>query len=94
MVCVLGLNDWMKTNNKPFGDSFRDLFKVGDLVRWKLYKQDFHTGEIEPQEMTGVITDIYRSKMSSREVWCAKVFEATTGQFYNMSLMTLSLIKD
>ena len=94
MVCVHGLNDWMKTNNKPFGDSFRGLFKIGDLVRWKLYKQDFITGEIDPQEMTGVITEIYRSKMSSREVWFAKVFEATTGQFYNMSLLTLSLIKD
>ena len=47
-----------------------------------------------PNQMTGVITDIYKSKMSSREVWYAKVFEAKTGQFYNMSLMTLSLLKD
>ena len=94
MVCVLGLNDWMTNNNRPFGDSFRDLFNIGDLVKWKLYKQDFLTGEIEPQEMTGVITEIYRSRMSSRDVWFAKVFEATTAQFYNMSLMTLTLIKD
>ena len=44
--------------------------------------------------ITGVITEIYTSKMSSRRVWFAKVFEAVTGQFYNMSLMTLSLLKD
>ena len=94
MVYVHGLKDWMTNNNRPFGDSFRDLFKIGDLVRWKLYKQDFYTGELEPQEMTGVITEIYRSKMSSRDVWFAKVFEATTGKFYNMSLMTLTLIQD
>ena len=84
----------MKTKNKSFGDSFRDLFKVGDLVAWKLYKHDSHTGEIEPLPLTGVITDIYKSKMSGRCVWFAKVFEATTGQFYSMSLMTLTLIRD
>ena len=84
----------MKTKNKSFGDSFRDLFKVGDLVAWKLYKHDSYTGEIEPLPLTGVITDIYESKMSGRNVWFAKVFEATTGQFYSMSLMTLTLIKD
>jgi hypothetical protein len=84
----------MKTKNKSFGDSFRDLFNVGDLVEWKLYKSDSITGEIEPLPLTGVITEIYRSKMSSRDVWFATVFEATTGEFYNMSLLTLSLIKD
>mgnify|MGYP003128095729 FL=1 len=84
----------MKTKNKSFGDSFRDPFKVGDLVAWKLYKHDSYTGEIEPLPLTGVITDIYKSKMSGRGVWFATVFEATTGEFYNMSLLTLSLIKD
>ena len=84
----------MNTNNKAFGESFKDYFKVGDLVTWKLYKQYGNTGEIIPNQMTGVITNIYKSKMSGRWVWYAKVFEAGTGQFYNMSLMTLSLIKD
>jgi len=84
----------MKINNRPFGESFKDYFKIGDLVTWKLYKQDGNTGEIIPSQMTGVITDIYTSKMSGRRVWYAKVFEAGTSQFYNMSLMTLSLIKD
>ena len=84
----------MNTNGKPLGESFKDYFKVGDLVTWKLYKNDNRTGEITPIQMTGVITDIYTSKMSGRFVWYAKVFEAGTGQFYNMSLMTLSLIKD
>ena len=84
----------MNSNNKAFGESFKDYFKVGDLVTWKLYKQHGSTGEIFPNQMTGVITDIYKSKMSGRCVWYAKVFEAGTGQFYNMSLMTLSLIKD
>jgi hypothetical protein len=32
--------------------------------------------------------------MSGRKVWYAKVFEATSGSFYNMSLMTLTLLKD
>ena len=84
----------MKTNNRPFGESFKDYFKVGDLVTWKLYKQDGNTGEIIPNQMTGVITEIYVSQMSGRKVWYAKVFEATSGSFYNMSLMTLSLLKD
>ncbi len=84
----------MKINNKPFGESFKDLFKIGDLVTWRLYKQNFDTGEIEPQQMTGVITEIYTSKMSGRSVLYAKVFEATTAKFYNMSLLTLTLIKD
>jgi hypothetical protein len=84
----------MKASNKSFGESFRDLFKIGDLVAWKLYKHDSFTGEIDPIPLTGVITDIYKSRMSGRNVWFAKVFEATTGEFYNMSLMTLSLIKD
>jgi|TARA_R100000081_G_C4651005_1_gene82752 hypothetical protein len=84
----------MKTSSKPFGESFKELFKIGDLVAWKLYKHDSFTGEIDPVPLTGVITDIYKSKMSGRCVWFAKVFEATTGEFYNMSLMTLSLIKD
>jgi len=84
----------LNTNNKPFGESFKSYFKIGDLVTWKLYRHDGHTGEIIPNQMTGVITDIYKSKMASREVWYAKVFEAKTGQFYNMSLMTLTLIKD
>jgi hypothetical protein len=84
----------MKRSSKPFGESFRELFKIGDLVAWKLYKHDAFTGEIDPIPLTGVITDIYKSKMSGRCVWFAKVFEATTGEFYNMSLMTLSLIKD
>ena len=84
----------MNTNNRPFGESFKDYFKVGDLVTWKLYKQDGNTGEIIPNQMTGVITEIYVSQMSGRKVWYAKVFEATSGSFYNMSLMTLSLLKD
>jgi|TARA_R100000084_G_C4635029_1_gene140524 hypothetical protein len=84
----------MKTKNKSFGESFKEIFNVGDLVEWKLYKSDAITGEIEPLPLTGVITKIYKSKMSARHVWFATVFEATTGQFYNMSLMTLSLIKD
>ena len=84
----------LKTNKQPLGESFRDYFKIGDLVTWRLYKQDPRTGEIIPNQMTGVITDIYASKMSGRRVWYAKVFEATSAQFYNMSLMTLSLIKD
>jgi len=84
----------LNSNNKAFGESFKDYFKVGDLVTWKLYKQHGSTGEIFPNQMTGVITDIYKSKMSGRCVWYAKVFEAGTGQFYNMSLMTLSLKKD
>ena len=94
MVYVLGQNDWMININKPFGDSFRSMFKIGDLVRWRLYRHDSLAGEITPHEMTGVITEIYKSKMSTRHVWFARVFEATTGQFYNMSLMTLTLIKD
>tara|TARA_B100001248_G_C27305366_1_gene419172 strand:+ start:405 stop:659 length:255 start_codon:yes stop_codon:yes gene_type:complete len=84
----------LKNNKQPFGESFRDYFKIGDLVTWKLYKHDGLTGEIIPNQMTGVITEIYTSKMSSRRVWFAKVFEAVTGQFYNMSLMTLTLLKD
>tara|TARA_E500000331_G_C16937869_1_gene574847 strand:- start:112 stop:366 length:255 start_codon:yes stop_codon:yes gene_type:complete len=84
----------MKKINKAFGDSFRDLFNIGDLVEWKLYKHDSSTGEIDPIPLKGVITDIYESKMAGRNVWFAKVFEATTGQFYSMSLMTLTLIRD
>ena len=84
----------MKTNNQPLGESFRDYFKIGDLVTWRLYRHNGNTGEIVPNQMTGVITDIYKSKMSGRLVWYAKVFEATSGSFYNMSLMTLSLLKD
>ena len=84
----------MKTNNKPFGESFVDYFKIGDLVTWRLYSSDVLTGELNPRQMTGVITEIYVSQMSGRKVWFAKVFEATSGQFYNMSLMTLSLLKD
>ena len=84
----------MKTTNQPLGESFRDYFKIGDLVTWRLYKQDGNTGEIIPNQMTGVITEVYKSKMSGRFVWYAKVFEATSGSFYNMSLMTLSLLKD
>jgi hypothetical protein len=75
----------MKANYKPFGESFKDYFKIGDLVTWRLYSSDAATGELNPRQMTGVIR---------RKVWFAKVFEATSGQFYNMSLMTLSLLKD
>ena len=84
----------MKTNNRAFGESFKDYFKIGDLVTWRLYTSDVVTGEINPRQMTGVITEIYLSQMSGRKVWFAKVFEATSSQFYNMSLMTLSLLKD
>ena len=91
---VRGLNVWMKISNKPFGESFKNLFKIGDLVTWRLYKQDSTTGEIDPIQMTGVITDIYQSRMSGRDVLYAKVFEATTSKFYDMSLLTLTLIKD
>ena len=91
---VRGLNVWMKISNKPFGESFKNLFKIGDLVTWRLNKQDSTTGEIDPIQMTGVITDIYQSKMSGRDVLYAKVFEATTSKFYDMSLLTLTLIKD
>ena len=84
----------MKTNNKAFGESFKDYFKIGDLVTWRLYSSDAITGELSPRQMTGVITEIYVSLAAGRKVWIAKVFEATSGQFYNMSLMTLSLLKD
>jgi len=84
----------MTHNNKAFGDSFKNIFKIGDLVTWRLYTNDNRTGEIVPRQMTGVIIDIYTSAMSGRDVWYAKVFEAATGQFYNMSLLTLTLIKD
>ena len=84
----------MKTNNRPFGESFKDYFKIGDLVTWRLYSSDAITGEIIPRQMTGVVTEIYVSQMSGRQVWYAKVFEATSASFYNMSLMTLSLLKD
>ena len=84
----------MRTKNKSFGDSFKEYFNVGDIVAWKLYTHDIITGEIEPKPMTGIITKIYRSPMSSRDVWFATVFEARTAKFYNLSLMTLSLIKD
>tara|TARA_R110000782_G_scaffold136216_2_gene228670 strand:+ start:716 stop:1000 length:285 start_codon:yes stop_codon:yes gene_type:complete len=94
MVYAHGLNDWMKISNKPFGESFRSIFKIGDLVEWKLYRSHSVTGEIEPNIMQGIITDIYKAHMASREVWYAKVFEARTAQFYNMSLMTLTLLKD
>ena len=52
----------MKTNTKAFGDSFRDYFKIGDLVTWRLYSSDAITGEINPRQMTGVITNIYLSQ--------------------------------
>lgn len=84
----------MNTNNKAFGESFKDYFKVGDLVTWRLYSSEPATGELNPRQMTGVITEIYVSPAAGRKVWFAKVFEATSGQFYNMSLMTLSLLKD
>lgn len=89
-----GLLELMKINNKPFGDSVRKLFCVGDLVEWKLYKSDGRTGEINPVIMTGIIVEIYSTKMASRYVWFAKIFEAKTAEFYQMSLMTLTLIKD
>ena len=91
---MLGLKNWMKTNNKPFGESFRDHFEVGDLVTWRLYSSDALTGALNPRQLTGVVTEIYLRLSAGRKVWFAKVFEATSGQFYNMSLMTLSLLKD
>ena len=55
MVYAHGLNDWMKISNKPFGESFRSIFKIGDLVEWKLYRSHSVTGEIEPNIMQGII---------------------------------------
>ena len=46
------------------------------------------------QDIAYSLREIYKAHMSSREVWYAKVFEARTAQFYNMSLMTLTLLKD
>ena len=58
----------MKISNKPFGESFRNIFKVGDLVEWKLYRTHSATGQIEPNIMSGVITEIYKAHKASREV--------------------------
>ena len=52
----------MKANYKPFGESFKDYFKIGDLVTWRLYSSDAATGELNPRQMTGVITEIYVSQ--------------------------------
>ena len=70
------------------------ILKLEIWLHGDLYSSDAITGEMNPRQMTGVITNIYLSPAAGRKVWFAKVFEATSGQFYNMSLMTLSLLKD
>lgn len=84
----------MSPSNKPFGYSMREYFNVGDLVQWKIYKVDGLTNDIEPNLMHGIITKIFRQQFGGRMVWIAKIFEATTAEYFEVNLLTLTLLKD
>ena len=84
----------MSQSNKPFGYSMRELFNVGDLVQWKIYRVDGSTNNVTPNKMHGIITKIFRQQFGGRTVWIAKIFEATTAQFFEVNLLTLTLLKD
>ena len=72
----------------------RELFNVGDLVQWKIYRVDGSTNNVTPNKMHGIITKIFRQQFGGRTVWIAKIFEATTAQFFEVNLLTLTLLKD
>ena len=84
----------MSQRNKPFGYSMREHFNVGDLVQWKIYRVDGNSNDVTPSKMHGIITKIFRQQFGGRSVWIAKIFEATTAQFFEVNLLTLSLLKD
>ena len=84
----------MSQRNKPFGYSMREHFNVGDLVQWKIYRVDGNSNDVTPSKMHGIITKIFRQQFGGRSVWIAKIFEATTAQFFEVNLLTLRLLKD
>ena len=72
----------------------RDLFKVGDLVQWKIYRVDIKTNDVDPNPMHGIITKIFKQHFGGRTVWIAQIFEAKTVQYFEVNLLTLTLLKD
>tara|TARA_R110000796_G_scaffold40816_1_gene101004 strand:- start:591 stop:845 length:255 start_codon:yes stop_codon:yes gene_type:complete len=84
----------MSQSNKPFGYSMRECFNVGDLVQWKIYRVDGKTNDVDPNSMHGIITKIFRQHFGGRTVWVAQIFEATTAKYFEVNLLTLTLLKD
>lgn len=72
----------------------RECFNVGDLVQWKIYRVDGKTNDVDPNSMHGIITKIFRQHFGGRTVWVAQIFEATTAKYFEVNLLTLTLLKD
>ena len=62
----------MKIKSLPFGSTYENKFKIGDLVYWFTWQE--HEGyDIETIIHRGVLVDILHQKFGEREVSMAKV---------------------
>ena len=64
----------MKSNNKPFLETYKDLFQVGDIIWWHEWKTTSEQGFIS-NKYYGVIIEIRIKKNlhSNRSVYVADV---------------------
>jgi len=64
----------MKTNDKPFMESYRDLFKVGDIVWWSEWetKEDYsYSSKISYGAIVGI--RIKKNLYNERSVYVAEI---------------------
>jgi hypothetical protein len=64
----------MRTNNKPFLESYKDLFQVGDIIWWYEWKTTSEEGYISKMYYGAIIEiRIKKNLYSERSVYVADV---------------------
>ena len=81
----------MKTNNKPFMESYRDMFEVGDIVWWSEW-ETLENYEYRSQVQHGAIIQIRIKKnlYNERSVYVAEVLPFGQTKTRELSLHLLN----
>ena len=89
IVIVIKVYNIGHTMPKIYGGGLNNTLESVFLLSDIGHKKDV----IKPANI-GIITKIFRQQFGGRSVWIAKIFEATTAEFFEVNLLTLTLLKD
>jgi hypothetical protein len=82
----------MKTSNKPFMESYKDKFKIGDIVYWNEWDHIENLGYSSTLHYGAIIQiKIKKNLYNERSVWVAEVlpFGKTTIRELSLHLLTI-----
>ena len=82
----------MKTSNKPFMESYKDKFKIGDIVQWNEWDYIENLGYSSTLHYGAIIKiKIKKNLYTERSVWVAEVlpFGKTIIRELSLHLLTI-----